>query len=40
MEKLQEFQPRKYCVENLSLEKSAEIYANIISGKQKPWSTI
>lgn len=34
---LNNFTPAKYCKENLSLEKSAEIYVNIIENKEQPF---
>lgn len=34
---LSDFKPAEYCKNNLSIEKSTEIYANIIENKQEPW---
>ena len=38
IEKLKDFKPAEYCKNNLSIEKSAEIYVNIIENRQKPWN--
>ena len=37
IEKLNYFRPAEYCKNNLSIEKSAEIYVNIIENRQKSW---
>lgn len=35
--KLSRFKPAEYCKNNLSIEKSTEIYVSIIENKQMPW---
>ncbi|MCX6716964.1 MAG: hypothetical protein NTV72_03500 [Candidatus Taylorbacteria bacterium] len=37
IKKLKYFTPGQFCRENLSIEKSTEIYANIIKNIQLPW---
>jgi hypothetical protein len=40
IENLKKFKPAEYCKNNLSIEKSAEIYVNIIENRQKPWKKL
>jgi hypothetical protein len=37
IDSLENFRPAEYCKENLSIERSAKIYTDIIENKTKPW---